>query len=268
MDKPVVGVIGFGELGTVAGAALTRDGYRVLGLDPSPEARGRMADLGVEVAADPAQIGRECDAVVILVVTADQTRAVLDGPDGLFAAMPNGVVLLQSTVGPEISIEMDRASPAGVTFIDAPVTVRRGDPPTFFALVGARDALSPTIRTMLDSYCHEVAIIGPPGAGQAAKLANNVMSIVNTAAASEALRMAAAYGIEREAMLALARRGSGASQALMSWDHRREGLFEPGPGDPHRRSKARKDLSTAVRTAQSLGVEMPVTQSAIDQLKI
>jgi len=264
MDKPVVGIIGFGELGTAAGAALRRNAYRVVGFDPSPEARHRMTDLGVEVAGDPAQVGRDCDVVVVLVVSADQVRAVLTGPNGAFSEMRRGAVLLQSTVGPDVALEMSRACPAHLTFIDAPVTVRRSDPPTFFALVGATGQLSPTIKAVLDCYCHDIALVGPPGAGQAAKLANNVMSLVNTAAAAEALRLAAAYGIDRDAMLALARKGSG---ALNTWPMR-EGLFGPGPGDRHRRTKSKKDLDAAVTLADAVGVDMPVTRSVIDQLKI
>jgi len=120
----------------------------------------------------------------------------------------------------------------------------------------------------MESYCHDIAIVGPVGAGQAAKLANNVMSIVNTAVATEALRLAEAYGIDRDTMIALARKGSGASHALATWEIRKT-LFEgePPPGDPNRNT-SRKDLKAAVRTAESMGVRMPLTTDAIALLGV
>ena len=57
-ETNVIGVVGLGELGTVAATALKRGGYQVVGFDPSPAAQQRMKDLGVEIAADPAEVGR------------------------------------------------------------------------------------------------------------------------------------------------------------------------------------------------------------------
>lgn len=265
-DPEIVGIIGFGELGAVAGAALKANGRRVLAVDPSARAREHMAELGVEAASGLADLGRRCSHVIVLVADADQTRATLTGPQAIFETMSAGVVILHSTVGPEVSREVARACPPGVAFIDAPVTVRRSTPQTFFALVGAAHEPGPSVRKLLDCYCHDVAYLGPVGAGQAVKLANNVMSLVNTAAAAEALRLAEAYGIDREAMIALAGKGSGASHALATWGAR-EALFEPGHDHGGHRKMAKKDLALALQSAEAVRLQMPLTTCAIRQIK-
>jgi len=264
VETKVAGLIGFGALGTVAGAALKREGYRVMAYDPSPAAQVEMKSLGVDVAAGPAEVGRACDVVAVFVLDADQARAVLLGPDGVFGVMSKGVVLLQSTVGPEAARDIAGRCPVGITFFDAPVTVRRSTPPTFFCLIAGAQAPDPAIRKLLDSYCHDMAFVGPVGAGQAAKLVNNVMSIVNTAVATEALQLADAFGIDRETMIRLASNGSGSSHALSTWDIRKT-LFEGVPADDSRIT-SKKDLSAALQSAGAAGVQMPMTTRALDLL--
>ena len=125
-------------------------------------------------------------------------------------------------------------------FVDAPVSVRRSDPPTFLAFLGTEEPPGPALRTVLGTYCHEVVEAGPVGASQAVK-------------------------IEPARMRELAARGSGNSHALTTWSTRASLYTEPG--DPRRRALAHKDLAAALDLAERTGVALPVTAAALGELR-
>ncbi|WP_433502969.1 NAD(P)-dependent oxidoreductase [Pseudonocardia halophobica] len=260
-----IGIVGVGELGTVVANALRGDGRQAIGYDPSPAAVERMAELGVEAAESPAALGAACDLVIVTVATADQSTATIAGPDGVFATMTEGTVVLHATIDPATSLAIAKERPGGVTFVDAPVSVRRSDPPTFTAFLGTEAPLDPELRAVLLTYCHEVAEVGTVGAGQVAKIANNVMSLANTAILAEAFRLAAAYDISTDRMRELAALGSGNSHALSTWPTRASLYTEPG--DSRRRALARKDLVAALALAEQAGFTLPVTAAALGELR-
>lgn len=262
-----VGLIGAGELGSLVLRALTKAGRPVLCFDPSPAAADVIAAAGARSATAVAEVATACEQVLIAVATLDQARTVLLGDDGVYAHLGQGTVILHSTIDPVSSRDLAAQAPDGIRYIDAPVTFRRttAPPPTLLAFVGADGPLPEETRALLDAYCHELVECGPAGAGQAAKLVNNVMSLVNTAVATEALRLAESLGIDPERMRALAMHGSGASNAINTWAQRRT-LFVPGPGDDRRRALARKDLLAAIEMGRAGGIELPLTALAVTQV--
>ncbi|MCE0763550.1 NAD(P)-dependent oxidoreductase [Pseudonocardia kujensis] len=260
-----IGIVGVGELGTVVANALLGDGRQAIGYDPHPAAVERMTDLGIEPADSPAALGAACDLVIVTVATADQSTAAISGPEGVFTTMVQGTVVLHATIDPATSIAIGKERPSGVTFVDAPVSVRRSDPPTFMAFLGTEAPLDDELRAVLLTYCHQVAEVGAVGAGQVAKIANNVMSLANTAILAEAFRLAQAYDIPTDRMRELAAQGSGNSHALATWTTRASLYTEPG--DPRRRALARKDLVAALALAEQAGFTLPVTAAALGELR-
>lgn len=259
-----IGIVGVGELGGVVARALLAGGRTVIGHDPHPAACVRMAEIGISPVESPAELGRRCAVVLVVVSTADQSRSTIVGPDGVFSTMTTGTVVLHATIDPGASAAIAQERPPRVRFVDAPVSVRRSDPPTFLAFAGAGEPLDSGVLAILSIYCHEVVEVGRVGAGQAVKIANNVMSLANTAVLTEALRLAEAYGIEPARMRELAAQGSGNSHALATWSTRAS--LYTGPGDPRRRALARKDLVAALDLAERAGVRLPVTEAALGEL--
>ncbi|WP_368735702.1 NAD(P)-binding domain-containing protein, partial [Pseudomonas sp. 100_A] len=95
-------VIGLGAMGSGMAASLLRAGFAVAGYDPDRHATERFAAAGGVAAASPAEAARGAGVVVAVVVNADQTEAVLFGPEGCAEAMAgDGVFVSSATMAPE-----------------------------------------------------------------------------------------------------------------------------------------------------------------------
>ena len=252
-----VGVVGLGELGTIVEHGVHGAGYDVLGYDPA-------VSLSNVATAPLVDIARTCDPVLVAVATDDQARRVAGE---LFAAMRSGTLVLHSTVTPRTPRELAANAPAEVSVVDAPVSIHRdGQARPCVAYLGSDSPVPADVARVIGSYCREVIEVGGLGAGQIVKLVNNVMSLVNTAAAAEALRLAAASGVDPDVVRELVQKGSGASHALATWPHRRT-LFDGSRGDARRRALAVKDLDAAVGLGAETGAELPLAGLAAHRLR-
>ncbi|MBE7249341.1 MAG: NAD(P)-binding domain-containing protein, partial [Actinomycetospora chiangmaiensis] len=117
-------VIGLGSMGSGMAASLLRAGFSVAACDVNPEAVARFREAGGEAAANPAEAARGAAVVVAVVVNAAQTEAVLFGPDGAAAAMPEGAVFVSSaTMDPAIARRLAaRLTETGRHYLDAPMS--------------------------------------------------------------------------------------------------------------------------------------------------
>jgi 3-hydroxyisobutyrate dehydrogenase-like beta-hydroxyacid dehydrogenase len=250
-----IGVVGLGELGTIVVRGLREAGHAVLGYDRMPS--------NVVAATPLVEIARTCDLVLVAVATDAQVREVATE---LFTAMQSGTLVLHSTVTPRTPRELAALAPDDVLVVDAPVSIHRdAESRPCVAYVGSDSPVPPEVSRVLVSYCREAIPVGGLGAGQLVKLANNVMSLVNTAVAAEALRLAAAAGADPDLVRRLALKGSGASHALATWPNRAE-LFDEGAPSPRKRALAAKDLTAALTVAVDLGVDLPLTRRAQELL--
>ncbi|MGE8488149.1 MAG: NAD(P)-dependent oxidoreductase, partial [Paraburkholderia nemoris] len=119
-----VGVIGLGAMGLGVARSLLRAGFRVHACDLRSQVLQAFVAEGGVACASPAELGKECDVVVTLVVNAAQTEAVLFGEEGAVAAMKQGgVVIASATVAPDFAIGLgQRIEAAGLQMLDAPVS--------------------------------------------------------------------------------------------------------------------------------------------------
>jgi 3-hydroxyisobutyrate dehydrogenase-like beta-hydroxyacid dehydrogenase len=160
-----------------------------------------------------------------------------------------------------------------VACLDAPVTggSAAAASAVLTCLVGGDEAVLDDVRPVLDQYCRAVHRVGDVGAGQVAKLVNNVMSIMNSMVAIEALSIAEASGLDTEALRRIVvDAGTGGSRALAgtdaagfgtSWASRSASLRrERWSDDP---AKAPKDLRLALALAHDHGIDLPLLARAI-----
>ena len=201
-----VGYIGLGQMGSAMVTRLLDTGVRVgvCDLDPAPVARA--TDRGAEAFATPAALAAAFDVLSICVPAAHQVEAVLTGPDGIASASRSDqVILVHSTIAPaDIRRFHDLAAAWGVWLADACVAggadaAAAGE---LVVLAGAPDHLSEAARTLLDTYASLVVDAGPVGSGAALKLAENVMTYAQFAAASAAYEIARAAGADTAALVA------------------------------------------------------------------
>ena len=215
-DGGVTGFIGIGNMGLAMALRLRELGWpvRVRDLDAAREAEA--ARHGAQVCATPAALAAGCARVVVAVVDATQSEAVLFGADGAAAALaPGSAVLLCPTLAPESTESIaERLGAAGIDCIDAPMSggpVRARDG-SMSLMVACADAVYERQRGVIGALSSKVFRVGPrAGDGARTKLVNNLLAAINLAGAAEALALAERVGLDPAQTLAVIEQSSGQS---------------------------------------------------------
>jgi 3-hydroxyisobutyrate dehydrogenase len=197
-------VIGLGAMGAPMARRLIGAGARVLGVDPSPAARARLADEALTLAADAAGLpAKDVDAVITMLPDGAAAHAALIG-SGLSARLsPGALVLEMSSSRPTDTQSLARALDAlGLALIDAPVSggVRRAVDGTLSIMVGGPAERLARAQPILGAMGRTIIHAGPIGAGHAMKALNNYVSAAGLVAACEALAVGARFGIDPTVM--------------------------------------------------------------------
>ena len=200
------GYIGLGMMGSAMAENLIRHGSGSVTVhDIDPAAVDAAVSLGAGAGASAAEVARASDVVSICVPAAAHIEAVMSGPGGIVEGAHEGLcVLIHSTVHPDtVSAARDAAAEWAVPVFDACVAggadnARAG---TLTVLAGGLDEMPPAAREVLDIYAGTLIDAGPVGSGAALKIAINVMTYAQFAAAAAAHDMVASTGGEPAALL-------------------------------------------------------------------
>ncbi len=194
------GYIGLGMMGSAMAENLIGTGTEVTVFDLDPAAVDAAVGRGATAADSPAQVAAASDAVSVCVPAAEHLDQVLDGPGGLAEGGRQGLaILVHSTVHPDtIRAARRRAARWGAALFDACVaggsaSARTGDQ---ILLAGGVDEMPGPARALLDVYAARVICAGPVGAGAALKIAVNVMTYAQFAAAATAHDLMAAQSAD------------------------------------------------------------------------
>jgi putative dehydrogenase len=124
MKVSKIGVIGLGAMGIGVARSLLRKDFEVHACDVRPEVLEHIAADGAHAHATPASLAARVDALIVLVVNAEQTEAVLFGENGAVHTLkPGGIVMASSTVPPHYAEALgERLAKAGFKLLDAPVS--------------------------------------------------------------------------------------------------------------------------------------------------
>jgi len=260
-----IGFIGTGVMGRSMAGHLVRAGADVVVHTRTAARAAPLLEAGARWADDPAAAAADAAAVLSIVGDPDDVRAVYfgrgddaAGPGGVLAAAPPGALLIDLTTSqPALARQIAAAAAArGLAALDAPVS--GGD-------VGARDATlsimvggdaaaferaQPILRTLGRLIVHQ----GPPGAGQLAKLCNQIAIAGTMFGALEALRFAEATGLDPTTVLASIGAGAAGSWTLSNLYPRAvAGDFAPGFAARH----ILKDLRLALDEARQSALDLP-----------
>ena len=201
--KPRVGFIGLGAMGLSMARNLHGAGMLTAVWNrTATKAEALAQETGCDLAADPADLARRCD-VLVLCVSADDD--VLDLVAAVAPALTPGQIVVDcSTVAPATArraAETIRAH--GADFLDGPVSggVEGARQATLVIMVGGEPATLERARPVLAAMSRSIAWMGPVGAGQATKAVNQVMVAGIAAAVTEALALATAAGLPLERVI-------------------------------------------------------------------
>jgi L-threonate 2-dehydrogenase len=262
-DK-VLGVVGLGSMGFGAALTALRKGVDTVGLDTRAEARERFAREGGRVTDSLAALGAQCDAVLVLVVTAAQTEEVLFGAHGLIDTMKRGsVVMASATVDPALPPAwQERLAQRGLWLIDAPVSggaVKAAAGQMTVMASGAPEAFA-AAAPLLDATAGKVYRLGDkPGIGSTVKMVNQHLAGVHIAAACEAMALGMRAGADARALYEVICNSAG-----MSWmfQNRVPHILE---GDYTPLSSVNifvKDLGIVLDAARKLSFPLPLAAAA------
>ncbi|MCV2449665.1 3-hydroxyisobutyrate dehydrogenase, partial [Paracoccus sp. DMF] len=208
-----IGFIGLGNMGGPMAANLARAGHAVAGFDlaaPMPE--------GVTRAATAAEAAAGADVVIAMLPNGAILRAVAAE---VIPAMAAGAVLCDcSTVDVESARAVAaQAQAAGLGALDAPVSGGIGGAAagTLTFMVGGSEAAFATVRPLFDVMGQKAVHCGVSGAGQAAKICNNMILGVTMIATCEAFALADKLGLDRQKMFDVVSTSSGYSWSMNAY---------------------------------------------------
>jgi 3-hydroxyisobutyrate dehydrogenase-like beta-hydroxyacid dehydrogenase len=192
-------------MGLGVARSLLRGGFRVHAYDVRDSVLDAFAAEGGVRCASPAEVGRQCEVVVTLVVNAQQTEAVLFGEHGAVAAMRAGsVVIASATVAPEFAAQLGaRIEAAGLLMLDAPVSggAARAASGEMTMMSSGPAAAYAACEDVLAAIAGKVYRLGDTyGAGSKVKIINQLLAGVHIAAAAEAMALGLREGVDPEAL--------------------------------------------------------------------
>jgi 2-hydroxy-3-oxopropionate reductase len=245
---------------------LLRAGYRLVVRDVVAAPVDALVAEGAERGASPRDVAERTDILITMLPDSPEVEAVYAGVDGaLEAARPGWLAIDMSSISPRVAREMtERATAAGAAMLDAPVS--GGDKGaiagTLSIMVGGTAADFERALPVLQALGKTIVHVGPSGAGQVAKVCNQVVVAVVIEAVSEALVLGAKAGVDPARIADVLQGGLAATKVLeMRRDNILGGRFDPG----FRIRLHLKDLKNALDLAREAGVVLPAT-AEVEQL--
>jgi 3-hydroxyisobutyrate dehydrogenase len=247
-----VAFIGTGNMGLPMLGNLLRKGFSATAWDIAPAALDRAAAQGARRAGSLAEAAAAGDIVITILPSSANVEAAYLGGGGICDSAPAGRLSIDmSTIDPGTSQRVAaRLAQSGLRFIDAPVSggVGGAEAGTLAIMVGGAPEDFAEAKPALDAMGANVVHVGATGAGEVAKLCNNLIAGVAFAAVSEAFRIAEGFGVDPRILTQVIAKSSGATW-VMEKNH-------PVPGiDPN--SAASRDYAPGFMTdlmAKDLGL--------------
>jgi 2-hydroxy-3-oxopropionate reductase len=254
-----IAVIGLGIMGAPMAANLVAAGYDVVGFNRSPDKVRPLVEHGGRAAASVADAVAGAQVALTVLPDSPDVETVVAGPDGVLAHAEPGLLWIDaSTIRPDVSVTLARqARDRGVHPVDAPVSGGQAGAVdgTLSIMVGGEAEDVAAARPVLDVLGTTVVHVGPSGAGQTVKAANQLVVAGTIELVAEALVFLEAHGVDTEAAVAVLAGGLAGNRIL---DRKADGMierrFEPG----FRVDLHHKDLGILTSAAREAGVAIPL----------
>jgi len=261
-----VAFLGLGVMGFPMAGHLALAGHRVTVYNRSAaKAQAWVDEFKGKSAATPRQAVAGCDMVFSCVGNDDDLRSVALGPDGALAGMQAGAILVDhTTASADVARELGaQAQQQGLRFIDAPVSGGQAGAQNgqLTVMCGGDAAAFEAARPVAMAFSRAFTLLGPHGAGQLAKMVNQIAIAGLVQGLSEAIAFGQKAGLDMEQVLGVI--GKGAAQ---SWqmDNRGKTMVEGKFDYGFAVDWMRKDLGLCLQEARRNGARLPVT-ALVDQ---
>jgi 2-hydroxy-3-oxopropionate reductase len=254
-----IAFIGLGIMGSPMAVHLQNAGHQVAGYNKSPGKAAPLVEAGGREASSIADAVKGAEVVAVMVPDSPDVEAVLTGDDGVFAAAaPDTLVIDFSSIRPDVTAQLaEIAAKKGFRLVDAPVSGGEAGAKSaaLSVMVGGVAEDFAAAKPILDVVGQTVVHVGPNGAGQTVKAANQLIVGANIQVLAEALVFLEAYGVDTEAALEVLGGGLAGSKVL---DQKKANMvsrtFQPG----FRIDLHHKDMGIVTSAGREAGVVLPV----------
>lgn len=258
--------VGLGVMGFPMAGHLARAGHAVSVFNRDAGKAERWAGIHPGSVSDSAaHAARDAQAVFLCLGNDDSVRSVVLGPGGVLEAMSPGSVLVDhTTASAHLARELSVACAArGVGWLDAPVSGGQAGAENgkLTIMCGGEPAAFEAVRPLLESYARCARLLGPAGAGQLAKMVNQICIAGLVQGLAEGLHFARAAGLDPLAVIDVIRQG-----AAQSWqmENRHASMLEGRYDHGFAVDWMRKDLGIVQDEARRNGSTLPVVE-LVDQ---
>ena len=271
-----IAFIGTGTMGRPMLTNLVKKGFAVTAYDIVPAALDAAVKAGATAAGSPAACARGADLVVTMLPSSSHVETAYLGTSGVLEGVGTGKLCVDmSTIDPSVSRRVaEQLKAKGVRFIDAPVSggVPRATDGGLAIMIGGDPKDVEEARPALAAMGANIIHVGPVGAGEAAKLCNNLIAGVAAVAVSEAFRIAEGFGVDHKILTDVISKSSGATWVMQA--------AHPVPGLVPTAASSRdyeggfmtdlmaKDLGLAVNAARELRIPVVVAPAAQQALRL
>jgi len=260
-------VIGLGSMGMGAAQSCIRAGLNTWGVDLNPAALETLRQAGARDAqSSAARFADQLDAVLLLVVNAQQVNAILFGDDGLAAKLrPGTAVMVSSTLSAQDAQQIEqRLAQHQLLMLDAPVSggAAKAASGEMTVMASGSEEVFTQLQPVLDAVAAKVYRVGSDiGLGSTVKIIHQLLAGVHIAVGAEAMALAARAGIPLETMYQVVTHAAGNS---WMFENRMRHVVD---GDYSPKSAVDifvKDLNLVADTAKSLHFPLPLASTALN----
>ncbi len=275
--KPTIAFIGLGNMGAPMAENLLKAGYPLCVYDLSADALKRLQQVGASVAESPITAIKDAQVVISMLPAGEQVRSVYlgeeeQGADGLLANLAQGTLVIDSSTiaAADARAVAAVASKLGIDFLDAPVSGGTSGAiagSLTFIVGGSQDAFAmaePILSVMGKNIFHA----GDSGAGQVAKICNNMLLGILMTGTAEAINLGVKNGLDAKVLSDIMLQSSGRNWTLEVYNPYPQ-VMDNVPSSHHYQggfmSKLmQKDLNLALQTAKEAQVETPMGTKAAE----
>jgi len=261
-----IGFIGLGNMGEPMAANLVKAGFDVIGFDLIEEAKKKAKQNGIQIAEDAVSASENVDALISMLPASEHVESLYLGEDGLLSKLDKTVLIIDcSTIAPDSAIKVaNQAKGLDLSMVDAPVSggVVGAQESTLTFIVGGAENNVERARPLLEKMGSNIFHAGSNGAGQVAKVCNNMLLAIHMCGTAEAIALGVKNGLDASVLSEIMRKSSGGNWSLE--------VYNPYPGVMSSAPASRnyeggflnklmaKDLGLAKEASESTNSETPM----------
>ena len=261
-----IGFIGLGNMGEPMAANLVKAGFDVIGFDLIEEAKKKAERNGIHIAEDAVSASENVDALISMLPASEHVESLYLGENGLLSKLDKAVLIIDcSTIAPDSAIKVaNQAKDLDLSMVDAPVSggVVGAQESTLTFIVGGAEKNVERARPLLKKMGNNIFHAGKSGAGQVAKVCNNMLLAIHMCGTAEAIALGVKNGLDASILSEIMRKSSGGNWSLE--------VYNPYPGVMSTAPASRnyeggflnklmaKDLGLAKEASESTNSETPM----------